>query len=297
MATKRKGLGRGLDALLSTGSAAASRADADTGPGAAASLPVEELRRGRFQPRSDMREETLAELAESIRAQGLIQPIVVRRVAATAGGGPGHEIVAGERRWRAAQMAGLAEVPVVVRDVDDETAMAMALIENIQREDLNPLEEAAALQRLVSEFELTHQEAAAAVGRSRAAVSNLLRLTELAPDVQALLRARRLDMGHARALLGIAEPRRQLELAERVAAGGLSVRQTEQLVRQALAPAPKKAAPASAPDPDVRRLETQLSEKLGARVTLRSGSKKGAGRLVIDYHSHDELEGILDHII
>ncbi|MEO0998700.1 MAG: ParB/RepB/Spo0J family partition protein, partial [Pseudomonadota bacterium] len=266
MATKRKGLGRGLDALLSTGSAATDRAETGTSTDAAAtSLPVEELRRGRFQPRSDMREESLAELAESIRAQGLIQPIVVRRLTVATAGEPGHEIVAGERRWRAAQMAGLAEVPVVVRDVDDETAMAMALIENIQREDLNPLEEATALQRLVTEFELTHQEAAAAVGRSRAAVSNLLRLTELQPDVQALVRARRLDMGHARALLGISEPRQQLELAERVAAGGLSVRQTEKLATARKTPKAEGAPSVGRPPktPDTADLERQLSTALG----------------------------------
>jgi ParB family chromosome partitioning protein len=256
---------------------------------------VEQLRRGRYQPRSDMRPDTLEELASSISAQGVVQPIVVRPVPA-GGDGVRYEIIAGERRWRAAQLAGLAEIPALVREIPDEAAVAMALIENIQREDLNPLEEAVALDRLIREFDMTHQQAADAVGRSRAAVSNLLRLLELAADVKAMVERRELEMGHARALLALDDPAAQVAAAREVAKRGLSVRETEALVRRRAggASAAKKAA--ASPDPDVRRLEDELGERLGARVTLRQKGAKGAGELVIRYHSLDELEGILEHI-
>ena len=258
-------------------------------------LPVEALRRGRYQPRDDIREDALAGLADSIKSQGVIQPIIVRRLLAAAEGEPGYEIIAGERRWRAAQLAGLADIPVVVREVSDKAAVAMALIENIQREDLNPLEEAEALLRLIAEFDLTHQQAAESIGRSRAAVSNLLRLTELSREVQSLVRERALEMGHARALLGITDANRQLMLAKRVISGQLSVRQTEQLVKSENNPAnAAKKSPAPA-DPNVRSLETELSDKLGARVSLQQ-AKNGSGKMIIDYHSLDELDGILAHI-
>ncbi len=292
MATKRKGLGRGLEALLSPASDAPAKKTQQQK--SASSLPIESMRRGRYQPRDDMRQDSLAELADSIRAQGLIQPIVVRALANTKDDEPGYEIIAGERRWRAAQLAGLADVPVVVRDVDDEAAMAMALIENIQREDLNPLEEALALKRLIAEFDLTHEEAAKAVGRSRAAVSNLTRLTELAPDVQVLLRERHIDMGHARALLAVEDPKLQLEIAQRVAREKLSVRAVEALVKGKSTPAKKKSRPTEK-NADVRRLEQSLSERLGAPVSVEARSAS-AGKLVIQYHSLDELDGIVAHI-
>ena len=301
MTIKKRGLGRGLDALLSHAASAPAPA-ATAAPVAVAAatpergerllqLPVDVLRRGRYQPRSDMRPESLQDLADSIRAQGVVQPIVVRPV-----GGNSYEIIAGERRWRAAQLAGLHEVPVVVRDVPDQAAMAMALIENIQREDLNPLEEALALKRLIEEFGLTHQLAAEAVGRSRAAVSNLLRLFELNEDVKRLIERREIDMGHARALLALQGPQ-QSEAARRVAAKGLSVRETEQLVRRLQSEQQGAARPAArpAPDPDVRRLQDDLSARLGASVDIQYNAK-GKGRLVVHYNSLDELEGILEHI-
>ena len=301
MNTKRRGLGRGLDALLagkgaasapapeqpSTPIAAADPPAAPGAPGRMPTLPVDLLRRGRYQPRSDMRPESLQDLADSIRAQGLVQPIVVRPLASG-----GYEIIAGERRWRAAQMAGLHEVPVVVRDVPDQAAMAMALIENIQREDLNPLEESLALKRLIEEFGITHQQAAEAVGRSRAAVSNLLRLTELNEDVKRRIEQRELEMGHARALLAL-QGEAQSQAAAQVAARGLSVRETEQLVRRLQAD--KVARPAPRVDPDVQRLQQDVSERLGASVAIECNAK-GKGRLVIHYTSLDELQGILDHI-
>ncbi len=297
--TKRKGLGRGLDALLG-GSTAANTQPAQRKesvmpagqPAAESQLPVEALTRGRYQPRVDMRKESLEELADSIRAQGLIQPIVVRPLNNVAAGEPAYEIIAGERRWRAAQLAGLAEVPVAIRQVDDEAAMAMALIENIQREDLNPLEEAQALKRLVAEFDLTHEETAKAVGRSRTAVTNLMRLTELVPEVQTLLRSRQIEMGHARALLGLSDPMAQRAMAERCRDQKLTVRALEAAIRAEKKPARPKTA---AVDPNVRALETQLSEKLGAPVKV-IGGKGGSGKLTITYHSLDELEGILAHI-
>ena len=229
MAAKRRTLGRGLDALLSTPTGVKSE---NTSPeqsrGGLRHIPVDLLKRGRYQPRLDMRPESLEELANSIRAQGVVQPIVVRPI----DGGAGYEIIAGERRWRAAQLAGLQEVPALVRDVPDEAAVAMALIENIQRENLNPMEEARALERLVEEFGMTHQQAAEAVGRSRAAVTNLLRLLDLDDQVKQMLERRELEMGHGRALLGLSEPAAQLAAARKVASAGLSVRETERLVRR-----------------------------------------------------------------
>jgi ParB family chromosome partitioning protein len=266
-----------------------------------AHLPLDLLQRGKYQPRLDMRPETLNELAQSIKAQGVMQPIVVRPLS---GRNPGesqrYEIIAGERRWRAAQMAGLAEIPAIVREVPDEAAVAMALIENIQREDLNPLEEARALSRLIEEFGLTHQSAAEAVGRSRAAVSNLLRLMELADEVKQLLEQRSIEMGHARALLSLTSRRQQIEVAGLVAKKALSVRDTEALVRRLLGPAPGGSAaggssPGSDRDPDIHRLELELADKLGARVMFQH-TASGKGKLVVTYNSLDELEGILAHI-
>jgi ParB family chromosome partitioning protein len=304
MATKRPSLGRGLEALLGTPrpvppddtpagtSAPAPRLDEEL-----ARIPVDLLQRGRYQPRLDMRPESLQELADSIRAQGVVQPIVVRPLAAQRTGEPlRYEIIAGERRWRAAQMAGLHAVPAVIRNVPDEAAVAMSLIENIQRENLNPLEEARALDRLIREFDMTHQTAADAVGRSRAAVSNLLRLLELGEEVKTLVETRQIEMGHARALLGLAAPRQQAEVALLVAKKGLSVRETEALVRR-LATGKDDTATREPPrrDPNVARLEQDLTDKLGARVQLQQGAK-GRGRLVIAYNSLDELDGILAHI-
>jgi ParB family chromosome partitioning protein len=306
MATKRPSLGRGLEALL--GSPAVLDPDAvdevatEPPPSRAprdhelANLPVDLLQRGRYQPRIDMRPESLQELADSIRARGIVQPIVVRPLRPPGGSEPTrYEIIAGERRWRAAQMAGLHEIPAVIRRVPDEAAIAMSLIENIQRENLNPLEEARALDRLIREFEMTHQTAAEAVGRSRAAVSNLLRLLELADDVKTLVEERQIEMGHARALLGLPAGRQQVEVATLVARKGLSVRDTEALVRRLTTAA--NAAPRVAPrvDPNIRRLETDLGEKLGAKVLLQHASS-GKGKLVISYNSLDELDGILAHI-
>ena len=291
MTAKKRGLGRGLDALLGGGKGSAARAPAAahdaSGEASLRNLPVDLIQRGRYQPRSDMRTETLEDLADSIRAQGVVQPVVVRPI-----GHDRYELIAGERRWRAAQLAGLHEVPAVIRDVPDEAAVAMALIENIQRENLNPLEEARALDRLVREFGLTHEGAAGAVGRSRAAVSNLLRLLDLEAEVKALVEERALEMGHARALLGLGGAH-QVEAAKQVVARGLSVRNTEKLVKNWLAGDRKKPPPR--PDPDIRRLEEELASRLAARVQLRHG-RGGKGRLVIEYNSTDELEGILAHI-
>lgn len=318
MSQKKPSLGRGLDALLgqlsanrqggpsalggelagtrlAAGAAAATRVDEQL-----AKLPVESLQRGRYQPRVDMRDDSLQELADSIRAQGVVQPIVVRPIEMP-GAAPGtatrYEIIAGERRWRAAQLAGLAEVPAVVRRVPDSAAIAMALIENIQRENLNPLEEARALDRLIREFDLTHQQAADAVGRSRASVSNLLRLLELAPEVTELVEQRALEMGHARALLSLATRRQQTEVAQLVVKKGLSVRETEALVRRMLAPpAPTAAADGAATlDPNIARLQEELSEKLGAKVSIQH-APSGKGKVVVSYNSLDELDGILEHI-
>ncbi len=301
MSLKKPALGRGLGALL--GETAARQVTAAAAAGAArpagdelVRLPLDLLQRGKYQPRIDMRPESLAELAESIKAQGIVQPIVVRPVGTPAPTeSQRYEIIAGERRWRAAQLAGLAEIPAIVRRVADEAAVAMALIENIQRENLNPLEEARALDRLVTEFELTHQEAAEAVGRSRAAVSNLLRLLELADEVKALVAGRSLEMGHGRALLGLSNRRQQVEVGALVAKKGLSVRETEALVRRLTAPARAEAERGATTDADVRLLETELGEKLGAKVVFRQGAH-GRGQLIISYSSHEELEGILAHI-
>ncbi len=259
-----------------------------------ARLPLDVLQRGRYQPRMDMRPETLQELADSIKAQGVVQPIVVRPLAAaTAGTSQRYEIIAGERRWRAAQMAGLAQIPAVIRRIPDEAAIAVALIENIQRENLNPLEEARALERLISEFSLTHHQAAEAVGRSRAAVSNLLRLLELAPEVAERVERREIEMGHARALLALGHRKQQIEIAALIVKKGLSVRETEALVRRLQQPA--ATADAEAADPNVSRLQQELSEKLGARVAIQH-STAGKGRLIVSYNSLDELDGILAHI-
>ncbi len=252
-------------------------------------LPVEFVSRGKYQPRRDMHPEALEELAESIKEQGVMQPIVVRSIASNR-----YEIIAGERRWRAAQIAGLADIPAVIRDVSDEAAIAMALIENIQREDLNPIEEAVALSRLQKEFELTQQEVAQAVGKSRAAVANILRLMSLSPEVKKMLEHGDLEMGHARALLTLPESA-QLEVARTIVAKGLSVRQTESLVRVHQQKNNKNGKRKNKVDPDIRRLEEQLAEKIGARVAIQSNAK-GKGKLVISYNSNDELGGILAHM-
>jgi ParB family chromosome partitioning protein len=292
----KKRLGRGLDALLSKPMVAVSRPDnAASGDDGLKNVPVEHLRRGQYQPRIDMRQDSLEELAESIKAQGVVQPIVARPIS-KAGGSQRYEIIAGERRWRAAQMAGLAEIPAVIRDVPDEDAIAMGLIENIQRENLNPLEEARALDRLIREFDLTHAEAAKAVGRSRASVSNLLRLQDLSEKVKPLLEDRQIEMGHARALLGLSNAAQQFDAARKVIKKGLSVRETERLVKQMLDVGdskPGKKTPSQ--NADIRRLEIEVSEKLGARVSV-DHTAKGAGKLVISYNSLDELDGILKHI-
>jgi ParB family transcriptional regulator, chromosome partitioning protein len=291
VSAKRKGLGRGLDALLGGEAALAPVTGQPGADGELRQIPLDQMQRGKFQPRRDMREEALKELADSIRQQGVVQPIVVRPGPA---GGARFEIIAGERRWRAAQMAGLETVPAVVRDVPDRTAIAMALIENIQRADLNPLEEAEAMQRLIAEFSVTHQEAAEAVGRSRAAVTNLLRLLELTREVQDLVRKGDLEMGHARALLALKGPA-QTAAGRQVVERHLTVRDTERLVRNKLKEAGETRAPQGRKaDPDVSRLERSLGEKLGAKVVIE-GKGKG-GKLVIHYSSLDELDGILARI-
>lgn len=297
MIHRRPTLGRGLaDLLGARATATAPLAAAPVGE-QLAKLPLDLLQRGRYQPRIDMRTETLEELAASIKAQGVVQPIVVRALGAPdVGESQRYEIIAGERRWRAAQMAGLTEIPAVIGHIPDDAAIAIALIENIQRENLNPLEEARALTRLITEFGLTHQEAADAVGRSRAGVSNMLRLLELAPEVCELLEKRTIEMGHARALLALTQRRQQTEVGLLVAKKSLSVRETEALVRRLQAPAGGGSAePAASRDPNVERLEQELAEKLGARVAIQHGSG-GKGKLVVSYNSLDELDGILAHI-
>jgi ParB family chromosome partitioning protein len=298
MSGKKPSLGRGL-AELSPLLARRADAPAPTPPPLAgdrlANLPLDLLQRGKYQPRMDMRPESLSDLADSIKSKGLVQPILVRPLAGgNAGESQRYEIIAGERRWRAAQMAGIAEIPAVIRDVPDESALAMSLIENIQREELNPLEEARALKRLIEEFGLTHQAAAEAVGRSRAAVSNLLRLMELADEVKQLIEERSIEMGHARALLSLTSRRQQIEVATLVAKKALSVRETEALVRRLLAPPPKDGGTPPV-DPDIRRLELELADKLGAKVAFQH-TASGKGKLVVAYNSLDELEGILAHI-
>jgi len=279
---KLKGLGRGLDALLA-GNEPTSKEQQRT-------LPVSSLQPGKYQPRTRMDKDSLEELAASIRVQGLMQPILVRPVGG--GGEERYEIVAGERRWRAAQMAGMSEVATLIREIPDESALAMALIENIQRENLNPLEEAQGLQRLIDEFSMTHQQAADAVGRSRPAASNLLRLLQLVPPVQELLMAGEIDMGHARALLPLSGVL-QIQLAQRVVQKGLSVRETERLAQNSLK-LPKKTE-VRAPDRDVLRLQEELSDILGAKVEIRA-NQKGAGRIQIQFGDLDQLDGILQRL-
>ena len=292
----KKRLGRGLDALLSRPAEQTAAVAEESSADGLRQIPLDLLQRGQYQPRVDIRQDTLEDLASSIRAQGIVQPIIARPI----GGGKGaqrYEIVAGERRWRAAQMAGLEEIPAVVKDIPDDAAIAMALIENIQRENLNPLEEAGALDRLITEFELTHAEAAEAVGRSRVAVSNLLRLQELSDKVKPMLESRQLDMGHARALLGISNAVQQHDAARQVVKKGLSVRETERLVKHMLerSGTKKPAKAVGSRNADIRRLEIEVSEKLGAKVRVNH-TRKGSGKLVISYHSLDELDGILKHI-
>jgi ParB family chromosome partitioning protein len=287
MATKHKGLGRGLDALLSGNQ---SEPEAPRAPAAPQSLPIDVLKPGKYQPRTRMDPASLNELAESIKAQGVIQPVLVRKLA-----GGGYEIIAGERRTRAARIAGLLEVPVVLREVEDHAAAAMALIENIQREDLNPLEEAQGLERLMREFNLTQEETAQRIGRSRSAVANLVRLTQLPKPIQEMVYADELDMGHARALLAISGAP-QLELAQQIRAKGLSVRAVEDLVRKQLeaADGDREAKPRPRRSGDIERLEEDLAEKLGTKVEIASG-KKG-GKLVIHYSSNDHLEDLLGRL-
>ncbi|BCL76767.1 chromosome partitioning protein ParB [Jeongeupia sp. HS-3] len=276
---KFKGLGRGLDALMG-----------DTAAGESlASLPIDSLQPGRYQPRKLIDDAALAELAASIRAQGLMQPVLVRAIGGDELGEPRYEIIAGERRWRACRLAGLSEIAALIRDVADDAVAAMSLIENIQREDLNPLEEAQGLARLIDEFGMTHEAAADAVGKSRATVSNLLRLLQLAEPVQKLLLDGAIDMGHARALLPL-ETLTQLDAAQTVALKGLSVRETEALVKRLQDGVAAK--PQARPDPDVARLAEEIAGKLGASVSIRQG-KKGAGRISIAYTSLDELDRLL----
>lgn len=286
MAVKKRGLGRGLDALL--GQASVNTDDSDSSQDQQLrDLPVDLIQRGKYQPRRDMDPQALEELANSIKVQGVMQPIVVRPI-----GADRYEIIAGERRWRATQQAGLDSIPAVIREVPDEAAIAMALIENIQREDLNPIEEAIALQRLQQEFELTQQQVADAVGKSRVTITNLLRLMSLADDVKLLLERGDIEMGHARALLGL-PTEQQTDAARQVVAKGLTVRQTEALVRQWLNPRPETTSTRS--NPDIERLQQDLAERLGAQVQIQHGAK-GKGKLVISYSSLDELDGVLMHI-
>lgn len=278
MTAKKRGLGRGLEALLGSAESVIEEK--------LRTLPVESLKAGPYQPRKDFNPARLQELADSISAQGVVQPIVARPT-----GTFDYEIIAGERRWRAAQLAGLHEVPVLIRDVSDQTAMAISLIENIQREDLNPLEEAEALRRLVEEFSMTHQQIGDAVGKSRASISNLLRLNELNPDVKDLLLQGDIEMGHARAILGVPFER-QSGVARQVAAKQLTVRATEKLVRRLPNETPRSKP---RPDPDVAELSSRLTETFGAKVEIRH-SKRGAGKLVISYANLDHLQGIIDRL-
>ncbi|MCP5201733.1 MAG: ParB/RepB/Spo0J family partition protein [Gammaproteobacteria bacterium] len=291
MTTKKRGLGRGLDALLGIGAEQVT-VEEENGD-QLKSVPLDLIQRGRYQPRLNIAQEQLEDLAESIRAQGVVQPVVIRPLAE----GGRYELIAGERRWRAAQLAGLSRIPAIVKRVADADAMSIALIENIQREQLNPIEEALALQRLVREFDMTHQQVAEAVGRSRAGVSNLMRLLELEHGTREMVEQGLLEMGHARALLGLSGEV-QLEAARRIAGEGLSVREAEALVRQLReggAAAKAKPRPAPAPDPNISQLEQSLAERLGARVAIRHGNG-GRGTLTITYTSLDELDGILEHI-
>ncbi|MCY7295405.1 ParB/RepB/Spo0J family partition protein [Alteromonas sp. a30] len=290
MSAKKRGLGRGLDALLATSQRDPASTDASetaAPKGELQKLPIEFLQPGKYQPRKDMVSEALEELAASIRSQGIIQPIVVRQIATEK-----YEIIAGERRWRASQLAGLDEIPCLIKEVPDEAAVAIALIENIQREDLNAMEEAQALHRLMNEFELTHQELAEAVGKSRTAVTNLLRLNNLNDDVKLMLERGDIEMGHARALLSL-EGEKQSDAAKIVAQKGMTVRDAENMVRKLLQPPPKKEKPSI--DPDVKKLEGSLSENLGAPVSI-SHNAKGKGKLVINFADLDQLDGILEKI-
>ena len=301
MAAKKRGLGRGLDALLGAGlkpqqsdsendNPVATEIKEGNADGDLRKLPVDVIQRGKYQPRRDMHPEALEELAESIKAQGVMQPIVVRPISADK-----YEIIAGERRWRATQLAGLDTIPAVIRYVPDEAAIAMALIENIQREDLNPMEEALALSRLQQEFDLTHQQIAEAVGKSRATVTNLLRLMSLREDVQRMLEHGDLEMGHAKTLLGL-PAEHQSQAASNVVSKGLSVRQTEAMVRTLLADMDSpKAKKSQQIDPDIKNLQQQLSEKVGVPITIQH-SAKGSGKLVLKYNNLNELDGILSHI-
>ena len=290
MSARKKRLGRGLDALLSKPAVEPVAVSGDADTSGLKMIPLDLLQRGQYQPRVDMRQESLQDLADSIKSQGVVQPIVVRPIGKTAGS-QRYEIIAGERRWRAAQLAEIPDIPAIVRDVADEDAIAMALIENIQRE------EARALDRLIREFDLTHEEAAGAVGRSRASVSNLLRLQELSDKVKPLLEQRKLNMGHARALLSIRDSIQQHDVARQVVQKGLSVRETEALVKRIVdgKKPTKKATTTQSGNADIRRLEQDVSEKLGAKVRVEH-SQKGNGKLVIAYNSLDELDGILKHI-
>ena len=279
MSSIKRGLGRGLDALLGDISVAEEKKQH------LQSLPIESMQRGKYQPRKDLNPEKLQELADSIKAQGVIQPIIVRKISFEK-----YEIVAGERRWRASQLAGLTQIPVVIKEIDDRTAMAMALIENIQREDLNPLEEAEALKRLLDEFEMTHQLIAEAIGKSRTTVTNLLRLMDLHPDVKKLLLSNHLEMGHARALLSL-EGSKQVSLANKVIKEGLTVRATEQLVKESHAD--PKNQKIKLIDNDTVKLQDELTGKLGAKVTI-DHKENGSGKLVITYTSLDELDGIIE---
>ncbi|GGX71019.1 ParB/RepB/Spo0J family partition protein [Saccharospirillum salsuginis] len=293
MAAKKRGLGRGLDALITTRKeveAISEQPVQEVRDGTLRELPIEWVQRGTYQPRRDMSAEALEELAASIRAQGVMQPVVVRPL-----GAQSFELIAGERRWRAAQMAGLDTIPAVIRDVADEDAIAMALIENIQRENLNPMEEAFALQRLQKEFELTQAGVADAVGKSRVTVTNLLRLISLEAEVRRMLEHGDLEMGHARALLGL-QGEAQVDAARQVVAKGMTVRQTEQLVRNlAEGRKPGKTPRDPKQDANIQNLETMLSQRLGASVAIKHGAK-GKGSLVIKYNSLDELDGILNHV-
>ena len=293
MQEKKKSLGRGLEALLGASEPAQRTIKPDE---AIHQLAVEKIGPGPFQPRRDIKEEQLKELALSIEGQGIIQPIVVReRAVVDSQTGIRYEIIAGERRWRAAQLAGLDVVPVVIRAMSDASAVAIALIENIQRENLNPLEEAGAFQRLIIEYEMTHQEVANAVGRARASITNALRLLDLSPNVQTLLNDAKINMGHARSLLSLTDPSMQLEVANLVIEKQLSVRDTEKLVRSILEGANKRKTTKQPEDPDIRVLEDSLTQKLGAKVSIKH-TKSGKGRLVIAYTNSDELQGILDRI-
>jgi ParB family chromosome partitioning protein len=299
MATKRKGLGRGLDALLAgtsnnnAAAVAASNADdeiqGEPRKEELKHVPVEFIQRGKYQPRRDMHQEALEELAESIKAQGVLQPIVIRPISSDK-----YEIIAGERRWRATQLAGFDTIPAVIRDVSDEAAIAMALIENIQREDLNPIEEAVALKRLQDEFELTHQQVADAVGKSRTSVTNLLRLIALDSEVKKLLENGDIEMGHARSVLSL-EPLQQREIAQQVVAKSLSVRQTEALVRRLLEDKNKTPSSGAVVSTDIQKLEEDLGQKIGVPVMVQHNAK-GRGRLILKYNSLDELDGILKHM-